>query len=115
MEFLTLGAIRQLCVVGSYLACALPEALKSFRDGLAIRKRLAQSDRGNAGWQRGLALSYGRVAMVEASAAGLARGALGGFRRGRDIISRLARQSPSDATLPNDLAWFDGQIAAYEK
>jgi len=114
MEFLTLGAIRQLCVVGSYLACALPEALKSFRDGLAIRERLAQSDRGNAGWQRDLALSYGRVAMVEAQQ-GAGEDALGAFRQGRDIISQLARQSPSNATLPNDLAWFDGRIAAQEK
>jgi len=29
----------------------LPEALKSFRDGLAIRDRLAKADPGNAGWQ----------------------------------------------------------------
>jgi hypothetical protein len=27
----------------------LPEALKSFRDGLAIRERLAQANPGNAG------------------------------------------------------------------
>jgi hypothetical protein len=27
-------------------------ALKSFRDGLAIRDRLAKADPGNAGWQR---------------------------------------------------------------
>jgi hypothetical protein len=59
-------------------------------------------------------VSYGGVAMVEAQQ-GLREDALGGFRRGREIISRLARQSPSDATLPNDLAWFDSQIAAQEK
>jgi hypothetical protein len=29
MEILTLGAIRQLCVVGSYLACALARASES--------------------------------------------------------------------------------------
>jgi hypothetical protein len=32
----------------------LPEALKTFRDGLAIADRLAKSDPGNAGWQRDL-------------------------------------------------------------
>jgi hypothetical protein len=59
-------------------------------------------------------LSYGRVAMVEAQQ-GLREDALGAFLQGRDIISRLARQSPSNTALPNDLAWFEGQIAAYEK
>jgi hypothetical protein len=46
---------------------------------------------------------------------GMREDALSWFRQGREIISGLARQSPSDATLPNDLAWFDGQIAAQEK
>jgi hypothetical protein len=32
----------------------LPAALKSYRNGLAIAERLAQSDPGNAGWQRDL-------------------------------------------------------------
>ena len=34
----------------------LPEALKSYRDSLAIAERLAQSDPGNAGWQRDLSV-----------------------------------------------------------
>ncbi len=92
----------------------LAAALTSYRDSLAIRERLAKADPGNAGWQRDLALSYGRVATVEAQQ-GLREDALGEFRQGRDIISRLAPQSPSNATLPNDLAWFDSQIAAQEK
>jgi len=54
------------------------------------------------------------VAEVEAQQ-GLRKHALRGFRQGRDIISRLARQSPSDAALPSDLAWFDSQIAALQK
>ena len=88
----------------------LAAALTSYQASLAIRERLA-GDPGNAGWQRDLALSYGCVAMIKAQQ-GLQADALGAFRRGRDIISRLARQSPSNATLPNDLAWFDSQIAA---
>ena len=40
----------------------LPEALKTFRDGLAIADRLAKSDPGNAGWQRDLSVSYKRSA-----------------------------------------------------
>ena len=38
-----------------------PEALKTFREGLAIRERLAAADPGNAGWQRDLSVSYDRV------------------------------------------------------
>jgi hypothetical protein len=39
----------------------LPEALKSYRDSLAIRDRLAKSDPGNAGWQRDLAVCDERL------------------------------------------------------
>ena len=42
----------------------LPEALKSFRDGLAIRDRLAKADPGNAGWQRDLSVSYNKIGDV---------------------------------------------------
>jgi hypothetical protein len=40
----------------------LAEALKSFRDGLAIRERLAQSDPGNANWQFDLVVSHWKLA-----------------------------------------------------
>jgi hypothetical protein len=40
----------------------LDEALKSYRDSLAIAERLAASDRSNTGWQRDLAVSYDRTA-----------------------------------------------------
>ena len=39
----------------------LPEALKSFHDGLAIRERLAQANPGNAGWQRDLSVSHNKI------------------------------------------------------
>src|SRR5271154_2352509 len=42
----------------------LASALKSYREGLAIRARLAQSDPGNAGWQRDLSVSYNEVGDV---------------------------------------------------
>ena len=41
--------------------------------------------------------------------------ALDAFKQGREIIVRLARQSPENGTLPNDLAWFDNQIVATSK
>jgi hypothetical protein len=41
--------------------------------------------------------------------------ALVGFRLGREIIVKLKTASPSNATLPNDLAWFDCRINVLEK
>jgi len=38
--------------------------LKSFRDSLAIRERLAKADPGNASWQRDLSVSYAKLADV---------------------------------------------------
>ncbi len=80
----------------------------------ASRKRLAKADPGNARWQRDLALSHGRVAMVLARQGERER-ALGSFRQGREIITKLKTAAPSNATLPKDLDWFDGQIRALEK
>jgi hypothetical protein len=48
----------------------LPEALKSFRDGLAIRDRLAKADPGNAGWQRDLIVSCVKLAEADQSGRG---------------------------------------------
>ena len=42
----------------------LKAALKSFQDGLVVFERLAQSDPGNAGWQRDLSVSYAKLADV---------------------------------------------------
>ncbi len=41
--------------------------------------------------------------------------ALDEFQEGRVIIARLKEQSPDNATLPNDLAWFDAEIARLEQ
>jgi hypothetical protein len=49
--------------------------------------------------------------MVE-SQRGARDSALKAFRKGRDIIAQLKTQAPDNATLPKDIAWFDGQIAA---
>lgn len=88
-------------------------ALESFRASLAIRDRLAKADPGNAGWQRDLALSHGRVARALARQ-GSRREAGTAFELGRTIIARLQRQAPDNAKLPEDLAWFEDQIAALD-
>lgn len=89
---------------------SLGQALAAYEDGLTLAGDLAKADPGNAGWQRDLALSLGRVAGVEAQQV-RRQSALDGFRRGRAIIARLREAAQDNATLPKDLAWFDAQIA----
>ncbi len=91
----------------------LTDALAAYQAALAIRERLAKADPANAGWQRDVASSYGRVAMVEAQRENRER-ALAGYRHGREIIKVLRARSPDDATLPRDLAWFDARISALQ-
>ena len=57
----------------------MPSALKSYRDSLAIAERLAQSDPGNADWQRDLSVSYEKVGDVQVAQGDLA-GALKSYR-----------------------------------
>jgi hypothetical protein len=52
----------------------LPEALKSFRDGLAIADRLAKADPGNLNWQRDLSVSLNKIGDVLVDQGKLASG-----------------------------------------
>jgi tetratricopeptide (TPR) repeat protein len=88
----------------------LAGALKSYQDGLAIIHRLAKSDPGNAGWQRDLWFSVGRIASAYRDSGDNAK-ALDFFRQGQAIISRLTKLSPDNAQLKKDLAWINQQIA----
>jgi hypothetical protein len=62
----------------------LAGALKSYRDGLAIRDRLAKSDPSNTAWQRELGASLVRIGNVQGTQGDLA-GALKSYRDGRDM------------------------------
>jgi hypothetical protein len=73
-------------------------------------EKLAAQDPGNAGWQRDLAISYGRIALIDARQGERER-ALAAFREGRAVIARLREASPDHAILASDLAWFDAEIA----
>jgi hypothetical protein len=64
--------------------------LKSFRDGLAIRDRLAKSDPGNGGWQRDLSVSYIKIGDVLMAQGNLPE-ALKSYRDGLVIRDRLAK------------------------
>lgn len=84
--------------------------LTSYQASHSLFERLAAADPGNAGWPRALAWSFGRVPMVEAGLSARER-ALSQFQKGR-TITPLTRQSPENAILPEDLAWFESQIKA---
>jgi tetratricopeptide (TPR) repeat protein len=87
----------------------LPEALKSFRDGLAIAEQLAQADPGNAGWQRDLSISYERIGDVLVAQGNLPE-ALKSFRDGLAIRDRLAQADPGNAGWQRDLGISNERI-----
>jgi len=79
----------------------LPEALKSYRDGLAIAERLA--DPTNVGWQRVLSIFYERIGDVLVAQGNLPE-ALKSFRDSLAIRERLAKADPDNASWQGDLA-----------
>jgi tetratricopeptide (TPR) repeat protein/pimeloyl-ACP methyl ester carboxylesterase len=81
----------------------LPEALKSYQDGLTISDRLAKSDPGNAQWQYDLGISNERVGNVQMAQGDLIA-ALRSYETKRDIISRLAKSDPGNALWQRDLS-----------
>ena len=86
----------------------LAGGLKFYRDSLAIRDRLAQSDFGNAEWQRDLSASYNKVGNVQVAQGDLA-GALKSYRDSLAIADRLAQSDPGNARWRRDLS------VSYEK
>jgi predicted negative regulator of RcsB-dependent stress response len=88
----------------------LPEALQSYQADLAIADRLTQSDPGNAGWQRDLAVSHGNIARVLIQT-GEKPGAREAFRKAQAIMQRLTALSPTNATWKDDLAYITAQLA----
>jgi len=77
-------------------------ALEAYRTGLAIVGRLAAADPGNAGWQRDLSVSHGRIANMLA-AEGDRAGALEAYRTGLAIVGRLAAADPGNAGWQRNL------------
>ena len=71
----------------------LDEALKAYRDSLAIRERLAAADRSNTEWQRDLSISYEKVGDV-LKAQGKLDDALTAYRDSLAIRERLIAADP---------------------
>ena len=82
----------------------LPGALKSCRDSLAIREKLAKQDPRNAGLQRDLSVSYNKVGDVQSAQGNLA-GALKSYRDSLAIFQKFAKQDPGNAGWQADLAF----------
>jgi Tetratricopeptide repeat len=81
----------------------LREALKSFRDGLAVADRLAKSDPGNALWQRDLSVSYEKIGDALADQGNLAE-ALKSYHDALSIRDRLAKADPGNLNWQRDLS-----------
>jgi tetratricopeptide (TPR) repeat protein len=79
------------------------EALKAYRDSLAIRERLAAADRSNSVWQRGLSVSYEKVGDVLV-AQGKRDEALKAYRDSLAIRERLAAADRSNSGWQRDLS-----------
>jgi tetratricopeptide (TPR) repeat protein len=88
-------------------------ALKSYRDSLAIRERLTNSDPGNAEWQRDLAIAHNRVGGVQ-QALGDSASALKSFSSSLTIARSLADSDPGNGEWQRDLAvTFSGLTRAH--
>jgi len=81
----------------------LEEALKAYRDGLAIFERLAAADRSNTLWQRDLSVPANRVGDVLV-AQGKLEEALKAYRDSLAIAERLAAADRSNPQWQRDLS-----------
>ena len=81
----------------------LPDALRSYRDGLSIAERLAKADPANESWQRDLSVSYNKVGDAQVSQGNLPD-ALRSYRDGLAIAERLAKSDPTNAGWQRDLS-----------
>jgi tetratricopeptide (TPR) repeat protein len=81
----------------------LSEALRSYRDSLAIAERLAKAEPDNADWQRNLAVSYDEIGGVLVAQGKLGE-ALTFFRDGLAVAERLAKDYPDNLHWQRDLS-----------
>jgi tetratricopeptide (TPR) repeat protein len=88
----------------------LAGALESYRESLAVRRRLAEADPSNAGWQRDLSVSQERIADVQLAQGDLA-GALESYRESLAVSRRLAEADPSNAGWQRDLSFILTRLA----
>jgi tetratricopeptide (TPR) repeat protein len=81
----------------------LVEALKAYRDSLAIREQLAKQSPENTTWQRDLSVSFNKVGDVF-QAQGQLADALNAYRNSLAIMQRLVTVNPNNADWQRDLS-----------
>jgi tetratricopeptide (TPR) repeat protein len=87
----------------------LEQALKSYRDGLAIRERLSAADPSNTEWQHDLSVFYNNIGNV-LRAQGKLDEALKAYRDGLAIRERLAADDASNTEWQRDLSISYGKV-----
>jgi tetratricopeptide (TPR) repeat protein len=93
----------------------LEEALKAYRDGLAIAERLAAFDRSNTRWQRDLSVWYNKVGDVLVAQGELDE-ALKAYRDGLALRERLAASDRSNMQWQREVAVSHFKLATvFEK
>ena len=94
-----------LTAAGDYLKerAALADVLPLYERGLSIVGRLAKADPGNAGWQRDLSVSHGRIGDVLGDQGNLPA-ALDSYKAALAIRDRLAKADPGHAGWQRDLS-----------
>ena len=94
-----------LVTTGDYLRerAALAEVLPLYERTRAIFECLAQTDPGNAGWQRDLSVSFNKIGEVQ-SAQGDLGAALKAYQDSLAIREKLAAQDPGNAGWQRDLS-----------
>jgi tetratricopeptide (TPR) repeat protein len=87
----------------------LAGALAMYRNAATVVDRLAKAHPGNAGLQRDLSVSYGRIGNVQMQQGDLA-GALTSYRDALAIVEQLAKADPRNAVWQRDLALFHAKV-----
>jgi tetratricopeptide (TPR) repeat protein len=97
--------------VGDVLAAqrSLGEALDSYRNGLAIRTRLAKANPTKLGWLRDLSISYDKIGDVLVAQGNLAD-ALQSFGDGLAVKEQLAKADPANTSLQRELSMSHNKI-----
>ncbi len=79
-------------------------ALAAYEESLAITRRLADTDKNNAVWQRDIAVGLNKMGDVKFFAGDDAKGALAAYDESLAIARHLAKANTNNAHLQRDLS-----------
>ena len=88
----------------------LSEALKSYRDSLAITEKLAAADPSNASWALDLAEQFAKIGKVR-SEMRMRDDALNSFQKAISIVDRLAELDPTNANWIRNQKTIQNEIS----